>query len=383
MTESNVNASEQPKSHEQQESLLTELLGRISEDELDMMIEAVKNGADSLAEAYGIEKKTLNAICQIGYSLYEAGHYDKAGPILGIVVQLDTEHQDAWRGLGAINQVLKRYEHAAYCYMQAIESAERQDSTDLSSKVLLGECLLLNGKEEQGEMFLKEALESENYALSDAPYIRRGKAILASQLKDITPIVLLHGDKQVGRPNLSAEDGGEISVYTPEDREINLDDIKQIPELEENFQAVIEELGKGTLNLADIGGFTQEQMDSLYAVATNYAQEERYEDALHIMSYLYILDMENTRNHIFVASVLMRMKQYESADHLLGMVRPMVEDDNILYLLNSGETKLMVGKIQTGLELLEACVAVQSKTEKEKQYQNRAEKLIQMFANRE
>ncbi len=355
------------------------LLGNISDDELNLIINAVKDGATNMAEAYGIERSTLDGMCQIGYSYYEAGRYAEAGPVLGLVTMLDPTHVAAWRGLGAMLQAQKHWQEAADVFALALHFADEQDVVELPSMVLRGECLIFAGKEDEGKAILEEALKIGDIKLQDQPYIVRAKALLnrSATGPKVTPIVLMKGGQPLS-PNTDQLEG-RPNEWSAEDRPINGDDILAVPELRSQAKEILEQIAAGNLSLANVAGIPDADVTSLYKAAATYAQQDDYENALLIASFVYMLEPANIRNVMFMAAVMMRMKNYPAAEELVNVVIPIMEHDNPLYELYIGEIKLMMGNKEEGATYLHKCLELCADKPEHRQDASRAQQLIKLY----
>ena len=359
------------------------LLGKVSEDDLDQMMDAISNGADSMAEAYGIERSTLDAMCQTGYSMYEVGRYQEAASMLSLIITLDQFHVPALRGLGAVLLATKRYGRAAFFFSLGKGASTAMGKVDIPCQVLLGECMLLStnkedGVEEEGMELLQEAVDQGSHDLADIPYIKRAQTIIRAGGQLPPPLIFVKGDTPVGRPSLALEDGGEPDPFTTEAREITAEDLRKIPEIREVMDDVMQAIQKGHLTFGDVGGFKREEIDGIFAVASQYAQQEEYENAVLIISFLFVLDGAKPRYYLFMASIMQRMGKYETAESMYDDMAPNMLD-NPLFNLNRGETKIMLGKVDEGRQYLDRCLELGDNSDDTiRRYHKRARRLLKM-----
>ncbi len=116
-------------------------------------------------------------------------------------------------------------------------------------------------------------------------------------------------------------------------------------------------------------------------MASTYAEEGQYDAALNIATFLFMLDQHNPRNFFFMASVMQRMKNYESAEEVYNHITEMAQG-NPLYQLNIGETKVMVGKPEEAAPFLKRCIELSDDSEDGRRYRQRAEKILKTYVEK-
>ena len=75
----------------------------------------VKDGS-TLKQMKGITNDELEAVYTLAFSYYRTGKFDEAHKLFQFLVLFDHLNAKYWMGLGAVQQVLKDYEHAAMSY---------------------------------------------------------------------------------------------------------------------------------------------------------------------------------------------------------------------------------------------------------------------------
>jgi len=142
------------------------------------------------------------------------------------------------------------------------------------------------------------------------------------------------------------------------------------------------DLGKavddGRLTYAQIGGFTETELQGAYACACKYAEMGQVLQAIQIAGYLMFLDPYNAGYYQLVGICLHRMKQYENADHYYKMALTL-DKENPMTLVYQGEAKLMLGRADEGIQLIKQGVNGAKGKPEWKELAERGNVLIRQF----
>ena len=152
------------------------------------------------------------------------------------------------------------------------------------------------------------------------------------------------------------------------------------PKLRQGFADVKEALREGRLTYADVGGFTDFELDGTYAVACNYANIGQGLQAIQICGYLMLIDPYKGRYYQLVGICLQRMKQYDLADHYYRIALSLDSDDPMT-LIYQGEVKIMQGKIDEGVGIISKGVELAASNSELHDVKSRGEILIQQFGS--
>ena len=136
-----------------------------------------------------------------------------------------------------------------------------------------------------------------------------------------------------------------------DDREIQLDDFMLNPQLREGVASVKEALREGQLTYADVGGFTDIELDGAYASAVNLLAAGKSVDAIQTCGYLMMIDPYKGRYYQLVGIALQRMKQYQFAEYYYRVGISLDKEDPMSHVY-LGECKIMQGQTDDGLELV-------------------------------
>ncbi|MFC1611455.1 hypothetical protein ACFL6C_10880 [Myxococcota bacterium] len=333
------------------------LFANMPEEDLDDILASIAAGAERPADFLGFDEGALNAIENIALGFYRSRLWDRASLVFGFALRMDSGRVSCWRGLGACALANKEYPIAKVCFESALERVPN----DLIAKVFLGECLCLAGDIENGLVMLKEAIEQGSNNMAIKPYITRARAIMAAD-GGVPPSIVL---KQKGKA--IAEEAAQIleeaGVVLDPSRELNIEDIKNNPELAGMLSEITKAFEDGALTLAEIGGFTESELDGAYVCACKYAEMGQLQEAMQIAGYLIFIDPYKGHYYQLVGICLQRLKVYEAAEHfyMLSLTLKPGEPRSLVY---RGESKIMMGKLDDGLELIrEGLVQAQASPE--------------------
>lgn len=331
----------------------------IPDQDLWEIWESIKAGAKTPAESLGFDAPAMTSVERMAVGYYRARRYDAAAAIYGFLIQMEPERASAWRGLGACAQAMREYELA----MQAFERAVDLAPDDLINQVFLGECLCQLGRRDEGVARLQKVIDSGNTDPAVHPYVVRARAIVG-QKGGIPPKVVLRKAGQDIVKQAEAEfthtDFSQPPLELDPDRDIDLDDIKRNPELMKAIGDLKELLFQGKITLAEVGGFTDNELDGAYAVACKYVEMGQVGPAMQIAGYLIFIDPYKARYYQLVGICLQRLQQYEAADHYYSLSSAMDPDDAMSRIYR-GEAKLLSGKIDDGLQSIKDGLALAQK----------------------
>lgn len=347
-------------------------LEEISDQSIEDIVSAVQDGATSYAEAMGFSPEALRAIEQIALGYYRGRQFDRSALVYSFILGLEHTYAAAWRGLGACCHAEKKYSLALYCYRGALE----QDATDMVSAVFTGECLCMVGEQAEGIRVLEAVVERGSDNAAYLPYLTRARAIIAAEGGKPPRVVLMEKGEKLART--ISEEMVQVLVDFDDDREVELEDIMRNPQLSEDFKEVAQALKDGRLTYAEVGGFTENELDGAYAAACQYVEMGQVIEAMQICGYLMMLDPYNGRYYQLVGISLQRLKQYEQADHYYRMA--LVNDKtNAMTMVYQGECKIMAGHVDGGLEIVRKGLEAAGDDPEHAAVAERARQLLQQF----
>lgn len=360
-----------------------DIIGKIPERTLEDILEAIRDGAKNPADAFGFTDGALMGMENIGLAYYKAQKYSYAAVIFGFVLQMNVNRATAWRGLGACAHALKEYVRAGYCYRVAMDL----DPSDVPSKVFLGECLCQAGATEEGVALLKETIDGGTPRMDYRPYIARARAIVAANGGRPATIVLMQEGKRI------AEEATQALVDLPQEAwsgaagavdfegeggEITWEQMKRNPKLRDAIQELSKAVAEGRLTYAQVGGFTEDEMDGAYAIACRYCDMGEVLKSIQITGYLIFLDPQDARYYQLVGICLQRLKQYEAADFYYRMAL-ILEPHDPMSLVYRGECKILAGAVDAGLEVVREGLDIAKKMSDQASLVDRAQVLIKQF----
>lgn len=359
-----------------------EIISNIPPQTLQDVMDAIRDGAKNPAEAFGFNDAALASIENMGLAYYKAKKYQYAAVIYGFVIRMNGQRSPAWRGLGACAHAMKDYINAAYAYRVAMDC----DPNDVPSKVFLGECLCQLGENEAGLNLLNEVITLGTSVLGFKPYIARARAIVSAGGGVPATIVLKRAGKSL------VEEASKNLVDLPEDAfaravqgdepdeggEVTWATMKRNPKLKAAIQDLSKAVAEGRLTYAQIGGFTEDEMDGAYAVACRYCDMGEMLKSVQIAGYLIFLNPQDGRYYQLVGICLQRLKQYEAADFYYRMGLILMPDDP-MSLVYRGECQILSGKIDTGVTLVKKGLGVAGKNPEFKSLVERGNVLVKQF----
>lgn len=360
-----------------------DIISNIPEQTLQDVIDSIRDGAKSPAEAFGFNEPALAGIENIALSYYKAKKYPYAAVIYGFVLRMDQARAPAWRGLGACAQAQKEYVQAGYCYRMAMDI----DPQDVPSKVFLGECLCQLGETEAGIALLNEVIRIGTRILAFRPYIARARAIVSAGGGIPATIVLKKRGKslieeasQQGLVDLGPEAFERaMNGEAPEGGEITWAHMKRNPKLKAAIQELSKAVAEGRLSYAQIGGFTDDELTGAYAVACRYCDMGEALKAIQITGYLIFLSPQDGRFYQLVGICLQRLKQYEAADYYYRMALILTPDEP-MSLIYRGECKILSGSVDAGIAIVKKGLELAKKRPEFAQIVDRGNVLVKQFS---
>lgn len=323
----------------------------IPEQDFQDVWNAIHDGAETPAEAFGFDEASMVSLERMALGYYRATRYGAAALIYAFLLRLDRKRHSAWRGLGASAMVLREYEKARTCFELAAEYGDG----DPIARVFLGECLCHMGQKDKGLAVLKEVADAGSDDPAVIPYITRARAIIGADGGTPHHIVLKRMGEQL------VEDSEEdmqaffdnINLDEPplefdEDAEIQWEDIKRNPQLMGAIKDLKQMVADGRLTLADIGGFTENELDGAYAVACKMVESNQLTPAMQLLGYLIFIDPYKAKYHQLVGIILQRMEQFEAADQYYSVAEALEPEDPMTKVYR-GEAQLMCGNVDEGL----------------------------------
>lgn len=355
-----------------------DVLASIPERDFAHIVDAIRQGVKNAGEALGFSEEALDSIERTAQAYYRTHQFAKAAVIYGFVLRLNQKRATAWRALGACAQAQKKFDDANPCYRVATEL----DPSDVASTVFLAECLCQVGERDEGIRLLRSVIEAEHVEERYRPYLTRARAIVA-QDGGIPNTILLRRQGEALFQEASQEivlsEAAAVGMDADAlDREIEFSDIRRNPRLVSAIRELARYIEDGRLSYAQVGGFTDDEMDGAYAVACQYAQVNEVAKAIQIAGYLIFLDPRCGRYYQLVGICLQRMKQYEGADFYYRMAEIFAPGDAMTQVYR-GECLIMSGKVDAGLRVVAEGRDLAAQNQDGLTIVNRADVLLKQF----
>jgi tetratricopeptide (TPR) repeat protein len=126
------------------------------------------------------------------------------------------------------------------------------------------------------------------------------------------------------------------------------------PALGETFAEVSKAVAGGTVTLAQVGGFTQDELDSAYGAASTLVNVGKLNDALQITGYLILLEPWKARYYVLAGVCFHRRQQYDMALQYFDVAFAI--DADPVTQMRKGETLLMLGEREQAGACLQAAI---------------------------
>ncbi len=353
-----------------------DLLKNIPEQDLKDVVASIQEGAALPADALGFDEPAQNSIETMALGFYRGKKYREASLLYGFLLRLNPLRHSAWRGLGACAQARKELEIAAFCYQEAM----LRDAEDVISHVYLGEVLCQLGRKDDGISALQKALE----LAKDKPELRyytvRARAIVAAGGGVPSRIYLSQKAQQLVAEANASLGASEEYQYDP-DRELTLADMKKHPELSSAVKDLEQLLRKGRTTLAEIGSFTEKELDGAYACGVQFLEMDQPVSAMQMAGFLMLVDPYKAKYYRLGGICMQRVKHYPQANHLYHMALALEKDDprTLVYL---GETQILMGNIDAGVEYVKQGIAAAGKNPEVEDVVKRGQVLIKQFGQK-
>jgi len=145
------------------------------------------------------------------------------------------------------------------------------------------------------------------------------------------------------------------------------------PKLGENFDEVSKAVAAGNITLAQVGGFTEDELDSAFAAASTLVDTGKLGEALQIAGYLILLEPWKARYYVLGGICFHRRGRYDMALQYFDVAiaidaDPVTQIRKGETLLMLGERELAAGSLRAGIDAATAIApAVEPHVERAKQ----------------
>ena len=212
------------------------------------------------------------------------------------------------------------------------------------------------------------------------PYVTRARAVVASKGGVPPKIVLMREGKRVAQD--ATEALLEAGVTLDPDRELTVDDMLANPELKATLGELSKAIEEGRLSYAQVGGFSEQELEGAYIVACKYLEMGQVLEAIRIAGYLIFLNPADTHFFQLVGIALQRLKMYESAEHFYKLAVAINEQDPMTWVYR-GETQLMLGETDKGLAYVRKGLEQAGEATEHRDIASRAKVLLKQFGAKE
>ncbi|MEO1173474.1 MAG: hypothetical protein AAFX94_15685 [Myxococcota bacterium] len=325
-----------------------DVLAEIPDQDFADIMESIRGGAKTAGDVFGFGTEALNTIERTAQAYYRTHQFAKAAVIYAFVLNMNPSRTSAWRGLGACGQALRDFGNAGTCYRKALEL----DPKDVPSSVFLAECMCQVGLRKEGVELLQKVIAEGTEIARFKPYITRARAIVAEDGGIPNTVILRkHGEALFSEASEQMLEDEAVALGISDedmDRDIEIEDIRKNPRLFKSIQELAQLVEEEKLTYAQVGGFTDNELDGAYAVACKYAEMGEVGKSIQIAGYLIFLDPHKGRYYQLVGICLQRLKQYEGADFYYRMA-DIFDKNDPMTLVYRGESMIMAGKVDEGL----------------------------------
>ena len=139
---------------------------------------------------------------------------------------------------------------------------------------------------------------------------------------------------------------------------------------------------RGQITLADIGGFSMDELDSAYNAAVKLVTSGQSAAALQVVGTLLLLNPRSARFYQLAGVALHALKRYELAEGYYRMASALAPLDPIAVMYR-GETNLFLGNRKLGFDLLRRGIAMASGRPELETYLQRARAVERAFLQKQ
>ena len=145
-----------------------------------------------------------------------------------------------------------------------------------------------------------------------------------------------------------------------------------------NFDKIKAFYRDGQLTLADIGGFSQTELNGAYVCACQSVDRDQCLEALQVLGALILVNPRDHRYYQLAAIGLQRLDRCDLADAFYTMALA-YEPEDAISLMYAGETKIQMGDITAGIEHLRRGIAYGAANPLLKEYVHRARLIVDAY----
>lgn len=330
-------------------SLDLSFLARLPDQDVEQLIASVKEGATKPGDFFGFDEPALNSVEQVALAFYRGSKFHESSLIFAFMLRMNPERVSAWRGLGACAQALKRVEAAVGCYQMALA----RDPDDIVSLVFLGEAMCQVGEREAGLTALKAAVERGAKKPDLKAYVLRARAVITAG-GGMPSRVILSGKGHDLVAKADALLGGDIDE-TERDQPLTIAHMKRNPKLAASIKDLERLLKQGKISLAEVGGFSQKELDGAYVAAVKLFEAKQVPQAMQLVGFLMLVSPYEARYYQLSGICLQQLKQYIEAGNYFRYAMAL-EPDDPRTLIYAGECEVLAGNIDDGLKLVRSGV---------------------------
>jgi hypothetical protein len=133
--------------------------------------------------------------------------------------------------------------------------------------------------------------------------------------------------------------------------------VARSPRFAESFTAICAAVKRGTLSLAEVGGFTDHDLDSMYACACHYLDMREPRKTLAIAAILVMMDRRRAEYYRLIGIALHHLKEYGPADRFYARA-DLLRPNDPLTLMYRGEVQILSHQEKSGVLLLKQGMAL-------------------------
>ena len=354
----------------------------------------LEHDIQNLGDFLGFTPGMVVAVEEMALGLYRGQKIEDAAQIFTFLIALAPHSSSGYRGLGACCQSQGRHVDAAQAYLLAYAV----DNDDTVAQFLAGECLCEIGQAGDGLSLLREASASTNLAMKT--YQQRARRYLSRSAAELDAIA--HARLQAKAETQAQADEAKPKAATAGAHELGLlptpnpvtppsPAVAPTPEQEPpaaeqdrvaaaaaraaapavahgdegpesaaameafitaNLPALAEGVRSRRISLRQLGGFSDAQMEAVYAVACNMLERGVAIEAMREASWLIWLDSRNPRYYQLLGLSLHHLGWYCMAEYFYEWAL-IYDPKDPATLIYRGEAKIFSDEVQDGMRLLE------------------------------
>ena len=149
---------------------------------------------------------------------------------------------------------------------------------------------------------------------------------------------------------------------------------------EEQMETLVRELIEGKRTLQQVKGLSDEQMEAIYAMAYQYYQFGKYDQAIEMFNLLGMFNPFESKYWMGLAACLQQSKQFDKAQQVYAVAAMTSEPKDPVPHLHAGECCLGAGEIEDAVRAFRMAVDFSKDQEQHAAVHAKAQGLLEVIS---